>query len=73
MFQNILKEIKTTLIGTAMIIFGGYNLWYGSDHDNYLLIGSVVLGIMFWFFPDKILNALWKFVSNIFKKKSKEL
>lgn len=67
-----LFEIKTTLLGTAMIVLGGKLILDGDD--NYWVIGGLIgLGIAFWFFPDDILKRIRLFLGSVLKKKSTEL
>lgn len=63
MFKNVLKEIKTTIVGTALMIFGGAYQWHQEDPQMYITAGAVLLGVAFWFFPDSIIGNIKRFLN----------
>lgn len=53
--KNIIKEIKTTVLGLSLWIFVGYNF---RELNNTLIIGGVLLGLCLFFAKDKLTLGL---------------
>ena len=60
-----LKDIKTTIIGIAVLVFTGYNFEKLESMPFYILIA---LGIAFLFLPDTLISGIKRLVT----RKSKE-
>jgi len=60
MRKNIFKAIKTTILGTVLIGTGIYIAITSTDYNVYFVGGLICSGILLWFAPDKLVNAIEK-------------
>lgn len=56
-YKNI-RQVKTTVIGLALVGVGLYYLLYNDAPESIIVFGMVGAGVAFVFMPDTLLNGL---------------
>lgn len=65
-----LRQIKTTVIGLALIAAGVYYIFHSDNPETIIVFGILGIGFSMLFMPDKLLEGLENFINN---NKNKEI
>jgi hypothetical protein len=72
MIKNIKSGIKTTIVGSILILTSLATLFLVEDMDKAIFFGTLVSGIALLFSPDAYIKGIKKLIG-IFSKKATEI